>query len=330
MIDETEANAIVIDVKDDTGRVAYDSQDPTVVETGSIEVRISDLDEFIKELHSKGIYVIARVAVFQDPYLAPKWPDEAVQSSATGGVWKDRKGLSWIDASSTKYHHYIAALAKDAYSRGFDEINFDYVRFPTDGAVSSMTFPRSGDKDRADVIEAFFTYINDEMDKAGIPASADVFGLVTSAQDDMGIGQILEVALEHFDFVCPMVYPSHFADGSYGYSDPNAFPGEIITESMGRAIHRAEAMAVEVVTATSTQTVGTTTTTIKATYKADSAKAAALKDKLRPWLQDFDYGDDYSAADVRAQIDASEKLGLDSWYLWDPSVVYTREALKSE
>jgi hypothetical protein len=330
MIEETEINALVIDVKDDTGRVSYDSQDPAVTEAGSVEVRIRDLDEFIEELHSKGIYVIARVAVFQDPYLATRWTDEAVQNSDTGGVWKDRKGLSWIDASSTRYHKYISALAKDAYSHGFDEINFDYVRFPTDGAVSSMSFPRSGERDRADVMEDFFTYINDEMDAAGIPSSADVFGLVTSAEDDMGIGQVLEVALEHFDFVCPMVYPSHFADGSYGYGDPNAVPGPIIAKSMGDAARRAEAMALELVTATSTQMVGTTTTTVKAIYKVNAEKAAALKDKLRPWLQDFDYGDDYSAADVRAQIDASEELGLDSWFLWDPSVVYTREALKNE
>lgn len=327
MIEDTELNAIVIDVKDDTGRVAYESQDETVQETGSIEVRINDLDSFIKELHEKDIYVIARIAVFQDPYLAPQWKDEAVQSSATGAVWKDRKGLSWMDPNSKKYWEYISALAKDAYSHGFDEINFDYVRFPTDGAISTMVFPRSGEKEKTDVIKNFFSYINKEMDEEGIPSSADVFGLVTSAEDDMGIGQVLEVALEYFDFVCPMVYPSHFADGSYGYSDPNAYPGEIISESMGSAVRRAEAMAVELISATTTQTVGTTTQVVKATYKVDSKKAALLKDKLRPWLQDFDYGDDYSAADVRAQIDASEALGLDSWYLWDPSVRYTQGAL---
>ena len=125
LIEETELNAIVIDVKDDTGKVSYDSKDPTVVAAGSVEVRIKDLPEFLASLREKGIYTIARIAVFQDPFLSKKWVDQAVQNQ-DGSVWKDRKGLSWIDASSRRYHAYIIALARDAYAIGFDEINLEY------------------------------------------------------------------------------------------------------------------------------------------------------------------------------------------------------------
>jgi hypothetical protein len=322
MIEETELNAIIIDVKDDTGRVSYDSQDPTVVATGAVEVRISDLDEFLEALREKGIYSIARIAVFQDPFLAPRWTDQAVQHSS-GGVWKDRKGLSWIDASSRKYHDYIIALSRDAYARGFDEINLDYMRFPTDGATSAMVFPLSGDRDRAAVMKDFFKYVNEELDKDGIPVSGDVFGLVTSAADDMGIGQLLEDTLEHFDFVAPMVYPSHYAQGSFGLGNPNEVPGPIIAKAMGDAVTRARAMAATTVQ----EKVGTTT--VSRTV-IDEAKAQSYIEKLRPWLQDFDYGGDYDAADVRAQIDASEKAGVDSWMLWDPNVRYTPDALHRE
>lgn len=325
LIDETELNSIVIDIKDDTGRISYDAKDPAIVAEGAVEVRITDLPDVLADLHSRGIYVIGRIAVFQDPYLAPKWTDEAVGRKSTGGVWKDRKGLSWIDAGSTRYWEYIVALARDAHSVGFDEINFDYVRYPTDGSLADMHLPRTGDTPKSVKLTEFFKYVNEKMDESGIPSSADVFGLVTTSHDDMNIGQILENALVYFDYVYPMVYPSHYGAGSYGYDNPNDYPYEIVHTSMKEAVRRASAIG------TVTKPAAGATTTLSATdvFAAQFTQKVDPK-KLRPWLQDFDYGGDYDAADVRAQIQATYDAGLDSWLLWNASNKYTRGGLLSE
>lgn len=318
MIEESDLNAIVIDIKDDTGRISFNTDDQELSEVGASENRIDDLDEFLEELHEKGIYVIGRVSVFQDPYLVSKRPDLAVRRASDGGVWQDRKGLTWLDAGSKDVWDYIARIARESHSRGFDEINFDYIRFPSDGNIHDTLYPESEDKVRSEVIEDFFAYLSDELGDE-MTISADLFGLVTIAEDDLGIGQEIMRALPYFDYIAPMIYPSHFASGTFGYGNPAEHPFEIVKESMATAIERT--------TATSTiehRTVGPSAQAGTTTEAVVVPREHFPKEKLRPWIQDFDLGADYGKAEVEAQIKALNDFGLKSYMIWDPSNKYSR------
>ena len=296
LVDETELNAIVIDIKDYTGKVSFEVKDLKLKAIGSSERRIADIEDFIRELHKKNIYVIGRVAVFQDPYMVKLHPEWAVKKESDGSIWKDYKGITWIDAGARENWDYIGLIAKEAYSVGFDEINLDYIRFPSDGNMKDIAYPFSQNGVHADVIKDFFAYITPIIKSHGLTVSGDLFGMTTTNKDDLNIGQILEDALLYFDYVAPMVYPSHYPKGFNGHSDPNKYPYEVVNYSMSEAVKRALA-----------------------------ASTSPLK--LRPWLQDFDYGGNYGTEEVRAQIKATYDAGLTSWFLWNASNVYTREAL---
>lgn len=299
LIDETELNSVVIDVKDNTGVLSWDE-------------RIHDLEELIEELHNKNIYIIARVAAFQDPLYVKSHPDEAVHSKKTGGIWRDYKGVPWVDTGSKDMWKYIEDISKESYARGFDEINLDYIRFPTDGPLADMSFPVSG-KDGAlvnkpKIVGEFYHYITDILRSDGIPVSGDVFGIIMTTDGDIPVlGQDIHDALRTFDYVAPMVYPSHFYSGTAGFQNPAANPGAIISYAMKMGIDIADEVA---------STTGQSTSTIRAKY--------------RPWYQDFDMGATYTKEMVRAQITAGEKLGIHSWMLWDPANKYTPSALKGE
>ncbi|MBI3638442.1 hypothetical protein HY227_01730, partial [Candidatus Wolfebacteria bacterium] len=179
----TEINAVVIDVKDYSGYVGYDIQIPEVIKYNAKETRISKINALIKKLHDEGIYVIARITIFQDPRLAKARPDLAVKSKATGDVWRDRKGLSWMDPSNKEVWDYNISIAKDASARGFDEINFDYIRFPSDGKINDMKFSSWDEKSpKHETIRKFFRYLCSQM--GDIKISADLFGLATVQSDD--------------------------------------------------------------------------------------------------------------------------------------------------
>lgn len=296
IIDDTEINAVVIDVKDNTGLISWNG-------------RIRDMDEFIDELHSKNIYVIARIACFQDPTYVMLHQNQAVHSKKTGGIWKDYKGVPWVDTGSKDMWEYIEKISKESYVRGFDEINLDYIRFPTDGALSDMTFPVSGDRakfDKPGIVSDFYHYITEELHKENIPVSGDLFGIIMVTKMDIpALGQDMHTALQTFDYVAPMVYPSHFYPGTAGYEKPAQHPGEIISYSMKLGLEIADEVA---------SSTGQATSTVRAKY--------------RPWYQDFDMGGVYTAEMVRAQINAGENLGIKSWMLWDPANKYTPAALK--
>lgn len=211
LVDETEVNTIVIDVKDYSGRIVFSVQNnPELKAFGSEEIRVKDMQEFIESLHKKGIYVVARIAVFQDQYFVNHRPDLAVKNSSGSLVWKDRKGISWVDPGSKEYWDYIILIAKESRKVGFDEINFDYIRFPSDGNMQDISYPFSSSTPKHIVIRNFFEYLHSELKDSGLKTSADLFGMVTTAKDDMGIGQILEDAFPYFDYIMPMVYPSHY------------------------------------------------------------------------------------------------------------------------
>ena len=302
LIDETELNAVVIDVKDNTGLLSWNG-------------RINDLDVLIKELHDKNIYVIARIASFQDPLYVKLHPELAVKNVKTGGVWKDHKGVPWVDTGSQVMWTYLADVGKEAYARGFDELNFDYIRFPTDGDLQSMRFPISGERglhDKRGIVQAFYRFLHEEFSPLHIPISGDLFGIIaTNANETKTLGQDLSDALTYFDYVALMVYPSHFYAGTAGFQNPAAHPREIIEYSTKGAV------AIAVTTASSTQNASGTPAVASSTLIA----------KLRPWYQDFDMGATYTKEMVRAQIEAGEKYGVTSWMLWDPANKYTPAAL---
>ncbi len=303
LIDETELNAVVIDIKDCTGKIAFEIQNENLRKYDAFENRIPDIKGFLELLHNKNIYVIGRISVFQDPHLAEKRPDLAVKIEQNGEVWKDYKGIAWLDVGSIEVWNYTIDLARESYLLGFDELNFDYIRFPSDGDMERIYYPFSEQRimsdfelGKAKVLREFFAYLNGNLSNTGAALSADLFGMTATNDDDLNIGQVLEYTLPFFDFVAPMVYPSHYPRGFLEYDNPAVYPYEVVRYSMDSAVEK-------------TQTNGIT------------------PNKLRPWLQDFDLGADYTATMVRAQIQATYDSGLDSWMLWSASNRYTREAL---
>ncbi|MEK7647101.1 MAG: putative glycoside hydrolase [Patescibacteria group bacterium] len=306
-IDSSELNAVVVDVKDYTGRISFEISDSEIVASGAPEKRIADIANFIKILHDKNIYAIARISVFQDAFLVKLRPDLAVKTKE-GGIWKDFKGISWLDQCSKDVWDYTIKIAREAELAGFDELNFDYIRFPSDGNMKNIAYPFCGDfgslasksleaklPSKADMLEQFFKYLSDNLRDVGVPLSADLFGMVTVNTDDLNIGQVLERAAPYFDYIAPMVYPSHYPKGYNGYKNPADHPYEIVYKGMKTASDRLIA-------------------------------ASSTPEKLRPWLQDFDLGATYTAEMVNKQKQAVYDAGLQSWMSWDASNKYTKEA----
>lgn len=311
-IDDTPLNAVVIDVKDFSGTIGFKTEDPRFEEASLATCGARDMKEFIELLHEKNIYVIARITVFQDPFYTKKFPEQAVQSiSRPGQPWKDHKGLSFVDVSSRPYWDYVVTLSKEAYALGFDELNFDYIRYPSDGPMKDAKYVNPN---RAEALEMFFAYLHKEVKPTGAVMSADVFGYVAVLTDDLGIGQILERTLPYFDYVAPMVYPSHYNKGFAGLSNPNSDPYKVVYQSMAEAAKRAVATSTTVYHFEGEKIASTT----PQLYTKDSHSRL----KLRPWLQDFDYGKDYTEEDIRGQIQATYDAGLTSWYFWDPANRY--------
>ena len=323
--DTTEVNAIIIDVKDFSGTLSYEPTDPSLKHAwDSAKCGARDMREFIQELHSKKIYAIARVTVFQDPHFTKLHPELAVKSSATGLPWKDRKGLNFLDVGGKGTWDYIVAIARDAHSIGFDEINFDYIRFPSDGNMKDAKYTLSSGS-KADQLEKFFKYLSAEMKKSNIVTSADLFGMVTTNNDDLNIGQVLERTLPYFDYVAPMVYPSHYPKNFNGWKNPNTVPYELTKFVMKRAVERAEATTTAVAMLDNQKIdMGTSTKNILYTHEPQN------KLKLRTWIQDFDYGGNYDIPEVKAEIKATYDVGLTSWMIWAPSNKYTVGALVKE
>src|SRR3989344_239174 len=185
----SEINAIVIDVKDYSGKVSFRTSNPSIEKMGSEEERVPNMRSLIDELHRDGIYTIARISVFQDPHIAAKRPEIAVHTKE-GAVWKDRKGITWVDPASREMWEYTVQIARASEAAGFDELNFDYVRFPSDGNMKNISFPTwDGVRSRSDVLEEFFSYLDTELADLPIPISLDLFGMTMTNTDDLNIGQ---------------------------------------------------------------------------------------------------------------------------------------------
>ncbi len=305
LVNTTELNAVIIDIKEVDGKIAFDTQSPLIDELGTEEVMIHNLNQLIDKFHKENIYAIARIVVFKDKVL-PKIKPEWALKDKQGGVWHDWAGRIWLNPTSKEVWDYHIELAKGAVRAGFDEINFDYIRFPSDGDISQIDYSQFGNLARnsasynevpkAELMEEFFKYLSQELKPTGAFLSADLFGLTlwNEGNNDMNIGQILELALPYFDFICPMVYPSHYPDGFENFSNPAAYPYEIIKINLEKGQKRL-------------------------------IEGGA---KIRPWLQDFDMGAIYDKRMINLQKQAVYDTDSYGWMLWNSSNRYTEEALE--
>ncbi len=322
LVDTTELNSIIIDIRDYTGKISFPTTHPLLADSVSDACGATDMKEFIARLHEKNIYVIGRITVFQNPYYTSQYPEQAVQSTK-GGVWKDKKGLAFVDVGAREYWDSVVALAEESYAIGFDEINFDYIRYPSDGPMAEAVYRNEG-KSKPEMLEEFFKYLHSKLESSGMVTSVDLFGMTTTNTDDLNIGQVLERALPYFDYISPMVYPSHYPNGFNGYANVNAHSYDIVYYSMKEAVRRTIATTTTVAALAYTR-IGTTTPAIY-------AKPAYDKQKMRPWLQSFDYPVEYTPEMVAAQIQATYDVGLTSWFFWDPANKYRslKAVLKAE
>jgi len=340
----TEINAVVIDIKGSSGYISYASNVKEAKEYNLSSNAISDIDSLIRFLHDKNIYVIGRIAVFEDPLYSKARPDIAVyekvptvnpskilDGEAIGKkiLWRDNNGLSWLDPASTDVWDYNISIAKEALNNhGFDEINFDYIRFPSDGNMENLDFPVWDQKiPKHEIIKEFFRYTRAQLQ--GEKISADLFGQTTINKDDMGIGQVIEDALENFDYISPMVYPSHYINGFIGFQNPTDHPYEVVKYSMENAVSRKSAYleVKENAVLQNSEASGTPAEIAQQALSSDVFKLA----KFRPWLQDFNMGAIYNAEMVKQEITATQDaLGEEyvGYMLWNPSNVYTKGAIE--
>jgi len=301
LADQTEVNAFVVDVKDDTGCLLYPSDVAVAEQIGANRcARARDARARIDTLLAHGIYPIARIVVAKDPLLAERRPGWSVHL-ADGALWRDRIGSAWVDAYNDSVWIYAAELAREALGMGFVEVQFDYVRFPDEPRerLATAIFParRRGDTPRS-AVRSHIQLIKSLVGPLGAPITFDIFGLTASATDDMGIGQVWEDFISVADVVLPMVYPSHYGRGAYGFAWPNGQPYKVVRRALEEAIGRSR-----------------------------GPQAA----EIRPYLQAFTLGrrlPRYTPFEIREQIRATEDLGLTSWVLWNPRSVYQRQALR--
>lgn len=282
LVKRTELNAMIIDLKD-SWNIHFDDY----------------LKNKITELHKENIYLIARIVVFQDHQFAKSNPGVALQLK-DGSLWRDNKNTYWTDPASRKVWDHNVAIAKKAIDLGFDELNFDYIRFPSE-KITSIVYPvYNGTTPKHEVIRSFWQYLRGKLKEYDpeIVLSADLFAFNMISEGDLGIGQRFRDSLDIFDVVAPMIYPSHYTPGNFGIQNPAAHPYEIVYQSLMKGKGQIERYA-------------STTSTI-----------------IRPWLQDFKMGAVYDAVMVRKQIQATYDAGFDrGWMLWNPNNVYTEGAL---
>ncbi|WP_162924466.1 putative glycoside hydrolase [Rubrobacter indicoceani] len=293
---DTDVNAFVIDVKDVTGEVMYPSEVPLANEIGATR-DILDLDSLLAELEERDIYAIARIATFEDDILPVARPDLAVTDTATGSQWTNYVGNYWSDPYSREVWEYNAAIAKEVSEAGFDEVQFDYVRFPSDGPMERLSYPSEPEEGSdANPIAGFLEYTDGELEGTDARIAADVFGLA-AGENGAGVGQDIEQFAPHVDVLNPMIYPSHYPAGSYGIQNPNARPYRVVSESMSEFREAAGEVNPEI--------------------------------EIRPWLQDFTQGPpEYGPEEVSAQIRAVYDSGETGWLLWNAANVYTDDALR--
>lgn len=290
LIDRTEVNAVVLDVKDDSGFTVLEER---------YRIRIAEL---IRRYKAQDAYIICRIVAFKDIKFARNNPDFAVKHK-NGSLWKDNLGNHWIDPASEKLLEHVVRVSRQAVELGCDELNFDYVRFPSDGNLEDINYPLSGKEQKRDVLDRFFSRLTATLKREhpGVPLSVDIFGYVFLTGRVPEVGQYLEVIVKYFDIISPMAYPSHFKCNSFGVRDPNTAPYRVYAETLKSGM----------------------------TY----LERSGLKPEIRPWLQAFSIANtsgcggrvEYGRANFREQIRALKDLGINGWMAWNPGAEYPEE-----
>jgi hypothetical protein len=291
LLDNTEMNAVVIDIKEIDGDISVKN----VADGLSYSTKVPSVLPYLQDVKSRGMYAIARIVVFRDNVMPRKRPDLAVKNP-DGTIWQDRKQLTWLNPYKQGAVDYILELAEKTADMGFDEIQFDYIRFPSDGNTKNCRYgvEHSSTTASAAIVD-FLKQAKKRLSPKGIKISIDVFGLTTTEKTDMGIGQKIVEMTEQVDYVSPMIYPSHYNNGEYGIPNPNKEP------------YRTVYIALQ------------------------GAKKRIPVEKLRPWLQDFSMkGVKYGPEEIKAQIQACYDCDVKTWLLWNAACKYTKGGLKSK
>jgi hypothetical protein len=285
--------AVELDVKDETGQIAFGSPSLALARKVGATRSFYDPRQVARKVHARGLYLIGRVVVFDDPILASGRPDLAVRR-ADGSAWKDSAGLGWTSPYDRRVWRYDVDVAMAAARAGFDEILFDYVRFPSDGDIGGIVYSNPSKLGKRDAVPAFLHYARSRLVRLGVRMSAAVFGL--SATRDLGIGQLPGRMAPYLDEVYPMTYPSLFGSGELGLADPSSTPGATVSRALARFRHALRGRSTLVV----------------------------------PWVQDWTFSRPYGLDEVRAQVEAARLAGAKGFVLWNARGVYTDGALSAD
>jgi hypothetical protein len=289
--DSTEINAFVIDIKDEFG-LNFHSSDPLLQKNEGTQTKVTDLKSLVDTLNAHGILPIARIVVFKDSVAARANPEHTIRK-ADGSPWRDKKGLIWVNPYANAIWEYNFRVAEEAIRMGFGEIQFDYIRFPEPyKSLPPQIFPESNGRTKTQALAEFLNAANKRIDKYGVRTTADIFGLVTTVNGALEVGQAWEPLTKATDVLLPMVYPSHYPHGSFGIRSPNAEPYNVIHIAISRARERNAAMGI-------------------------------TGQRVRPWLQGFTLGAPrYGPAELEQQKRAVYDSGFDSWVIWHPGSQY--------
>ena len=310
-MDNTELNAVVIDIKDDYGKITYDMHGVALAEElGSVEPVIEDMPALMKKFKEHGIYTIARIVSMRDPYIGKTKPEWCL-TNQDGSVYTDNSGYTWINPYKTEYWDYLLSIGRACAADGFNEIQFDYIRFCTDKGASDCVFDENETKgrDKISIITEAVQYLTDELKKEGVFVSCDVFGTIIGSQiDSRSVGQDYAQLAALADYMCPMIYPSHYSAGNFGLDMPDKHPYEAILGALKRSRNA-----------------------LSRAYTDGERQAA-----VRPWLQAFTASwlgsgnyISYDSAAIRQEIQAVYDAGYDEWILWSASVSYDYSGLLS-
>ena len=294
VIDTTEVNAVVVDVKNAYGSTSFLTGYEKANSYGAHKNRTNrDIHKFIATMKAHNIYTIARIVTFKDEIQASHNPQYAIKKDANNTIWRNHDKMAWVDPFDRRARDYTISIAEEAAKVGYDEINFDYIRFPAkEGLKYSQQCTQ---KTRVKAIEKFLDEAQKRLRKYGVFVSVDTYGNICWSKDDNGIGQRVASLAKHADYICPMLYPSGFSSGSFHFKHPAEHPYEVIYRSIKKTQGR------------------------------------VASSRVRPWLQGFrDYTAkrrQYKKAEIQAQIRATEDIGTNGWMLWSPSSKYNKEYL---
>ena len=305
LLDETELNAMVIDIKSDAGYITYKMDYDVAKEINSCTDTIGNISATVKKLKEHGVYLIARVVALKDPVLAERKPELALKNT-DGTIFRDTSGLAWVNPYEEKVWEYLTEVCKQCVEVGFDEVNLDYIRFSTDKGMSNVDFgPKADEMTRIEVITEGIRKICETIKPMGAFVSCDVYGaIISSSVDARIVGQSYFNMAKYLDYICPMVYPSHYGDGYYGLDYPDTHPYDLVYHALMDSQ--------------------------KVLYMIDPAENKA---EVRPWLQDFTatwvkHHLTYGKSEVRSEINAVYDAGYSEWLLWNAAVTYTGDALE--